>query len=249
MMKRAFALTAAAAVLAGLAAGPARADLMLVAPVDFDGTGLGSVNTILTITSPRNTTFEQGSVGRLPGNPNDVLMGDTLTGASQTLTRTIGSLGITSASNIRVIFNAVEPAGNDITLASLVLSIYDPAGNRLFSSGSVTCPSLGGACNFPNTFTGAGNSGFVFALTPEQAAQAQTFAFGAGFANNRIGLSASAGNANGGFGSATGGFETFFVANAGGRVVTPVPEPETYALMMAGLGALGFVARRRKLRK
>jgi hypothetical protein len=28
--------------------------------------------------------------------------------------------------------------------------------------------------------------------------------------------------------------------------VTPVPEPETYALMLAGLGAVGFVARRRR---
>ena len=27
--------------------------------------------------------------------------------------------------------------------------------------------------------------------------------------------------------------------------VTPVPEPETYAMMLAGLGALGFLARRR----
>lgn len=35
------------------------------------------------------------------------------------------------------------------------------------------------------------------------------------------------------------------VAN-GNLIAPPVPEPETYALMLAGLGALGFVARRRK---
>jgi hypothetical protein len=28
--------------------------------------------------------------------------------------------------------------------------------------------------------------------------------------------------------------------------VTAVPEPETYALFMAGLGLMGFIARRRK---
>ncbi|MGZ8260864.1 MAG: FxDxF family PEP-CTERM protein, partial [Caldimonas sp.] len=29
-------------------------------------------------------------------------------------------------------------------------------------------------------------------------------------------------------------------------VTTPIPEPETYALLLGGLGLMGFVARRRK---
>jgi PEP-CTERM motif len=35
-------------------------------------------------------------------------------------------------------------------------------------------------------------------------------------------------------------------ANAASGVFAPIPEPETYALMLAGLGALGFAARRRR---
>jgi hypothetical protein len=35
-------------------------------------------------------------------------------------------------------------------------------------------------------------------------------------------------------------------ANDAIGVFAPIPEPETYALMLAGLGALGFVARRRR---
>jgi hypothetical protein len=29
-------------------------------------------------------------------------------------------------------------------------------------------------------------------------------------------------------------------------VATPIPEPETYVMMMAGLGVVGFMARRRR---
>ncbi len=36
-------------------------------------------------------------------------------------------------------------------------------------------------------------------------------------------------------------------ASYGGNItVSPIPEPKTFALMLAGLGALGFVARRRR---
>jgi len=44
------------------------------------------------------------------------------------------------------------------------------------------------------------------------------------------------------------GLESFAWAVRPGDVATPVPEPEIYAMIMAGLGIIGFSARRRKYR-
>jgi hypothetical protein len=230
------ALTATAtAVLALSTMAPAHAMLVLQGPEDFDGTGLGAVDTILTLQSPANSTVEAGSVGRAVGDASDIITGDAMTGASQTQTLSFADVGVASATDIRVVFNALEPgnAANSITLEDLVLTIFSPTGTALFSSGAFT------PIDFADTFTGTGNSGFVFALDAVQAAAAQAAAFTGDFGANLFGLSASLSNA-------TGGFETFFVASADGTVTPPIPEPQTYALMLAGLGAVGFMAMRRR---
>jgi PEP-CTERM motif len=225
----------ATAVLALSALAPAHAMLVLQGPEDFQGTGLGAVNTILTLESPANSTVETGSVERMVGSTSDIISGDAKTGASQTQTLSFAEVGVSSAADIRVVFNALEPGNpaNGISLDDLVLTIYNSTGTELFNSGAFT------PISFADTLTGAGNSGFVFALDAVQAAAAQAAAFTGDFGSNLFGLSASLSNA-------TGGFETFFVASADGTVTPPIPEPQTYALMLAGLGAVGFMAMRRR---
>ena len=219
-------LVAAAAMLC--LAGAARADLTLVAPQDFQGTGLGSVNTVLTLQSPGNTTTETGSVAW--NGTMDVTGGDAKTGASQSLTRSFAELGVASASDLRVVFNALEPgSAQSVTLTSLTLNVYDNTGGVVFSA------STPQSYSFADTLTDAGNSGFVFALDSTEAAELQAV-----FAPSlRIGLTASAADA-------TGGFETFFVANS--PTVTPVPETSSLALLLGGLGCVVTLSRRRARR-
>jgi hypothetical protein len=204
----------------------AHASLVLVSPVDFGGTGLGAVNTILTVQAQGNGTTEAGAVSW--NGTTDIITGNAKTGASQTQTRTLGDLGVTSASTLRVVFNANESRNDlSISLDSLVLNIYSAAGALLFSSGPVSHL-------FSDITQGTGNSGYVFALDGAQAATAQSTAFSGAFQTNRVGLSTS-------LSLVSDGVETFFVANA-----PAVPEPGTLSLLASGMLGIFGVARRRK---
>ncbi|HYG13755.1 MAG TPA: PEP-CTERM sorting domain-containing protein [Methylophilaceae bacterium] len=221
--KRIFAIGATFALASAATSANA---LTFIGAQEFQGTGLGAVNTILTM---QNTGTETASVG-LDAGGNEVITGDAKTGASQTQVRSLGELGLTNAGDMRIVFNAVEPgpAGgvdNGITLDNLVLTIFDPSGAVLFTSDAFN------PIDFSSTFTGTGNSGFVFALSNSEINAAQA-AFTGDFSLNLVGLNATASQAS-------AGNETFFVATA------PIPEPSTYALMGAGLLGLAWIRRRK----
>ena len=216
----------------------ASATTILLGPNPESGTGLGTVLTVLTLTSPGSSSNETGCV-RPSGGGSSTTVGcgfvdaNVMTGAGQIGTPTLGEIGATTAADLRIVFNASEPgSAEDITLNNLVLTIYNSTGTQvLFTSG----PS--GPFVFPTTFSGTGNSGFLFGLDAIQAAQAQAAAFGTGFANNRIGLGASLSNA-------TGGLETFSVRAATQTV--PVPDGGS-AAMLLGMALMGLAGVRRMM--
>lgn len=222
-------LLAGMLVASGLfsAALPAQASLIYLADETISGSGLGAVNTVLTISSPSNSSTETGSV--IWNGTTDVKTGDVNT--AQTQTRTLAELGLSSSADLRVVFNAAEPASNAITLTDLVLYIFSAGGTQLFQSGAFT------PVQFNSTEVGTGSSGFVFGL---DAADIISAASAFTTASNRVGLLASATDA-------TGGQETFFIALAGnpGGPGNNVPEPSTTAILGLGLLGMGFAARRR----
>ena len=219
-------------VLLGLAAmltaTPASASLIYDGEVSLTGTGLGAVNTVLTIqeTGRGSDGEESGAVGW--NGTADVTSGpDVQTGASQTKT----ILAVGPAESLRVIFNPNEPGEADsqsISLDNLVLTLFSSTGESLFSSDPFT------QVVFPDAGQGTGLTGYSFKL---DAAQTLTFNLylattGAGA---RYGLSALASLAN-------GGPETFFIT----QEVSAVPLPAALPLLAGGLGGMGVLSWWRK---
>jgi len=239
MNKMTFHMTRTLAAIGLAVAASSSHALILAGPGDFQGTGLGAVNTVLTLTSPANSTTETASV--VWNGTTSTTTGNALTGASQSNTPTLGSLGVTSPSSLRIVLNAAEPANaTSLTVSSLALNIFSPTGANVFTSDPFTAQTLNAAD------LGIGSAGFVFQLSAAEIARAN----GAFSANNRIGLAAT-------INDATGGPETFFAVNfaaggggggtgTGGGSGNAVPEPSTVAIFGLGLAALGFMRRRNK---
>ncbi len=209
------------------------------------GSGLGTVSTILTMQSSGSGSLESGSVSRSGGadvksdtgvlaSGGTTTVGDVKTGASQTLTRTLGGNGITKASEIAIVFNATEPSGNSVTLTGLQMSVFD--GNTDIFDAHLAAPMT-----FATTFTGIGKQGFVFTLDTTEAAALQALLdarTAATVAALRIGLSASASDA-------TGGLETFNLATNVAPIAA-VPEPGTLLFAVTALAGLSLAAWRRR---
>jgi hypothetical protein len=250
MKLRAIALAAAAGVLT--LPGVASASLVFDSAIRAPAQGFGTAPRDLSLQATGQETFESGAVnytgsGIAFGTPiADALVhdGNGVTNQSGTSTMpnpladnqkygvpTIGSLGITSASQIGILFNATEPQGNEVNVIDLTLKFY--------TSGGTFLGAIDGSQDFPTSNPGNGVAGFTFVIDAGEQAYVNGL-LAAGGSGTTLALEASIQNFS-------GGPETFLIYNLG--VTAPVPEPGTYALILAGIGVVGFMARRRRTQR
>jgi hypothetical protein len=187
-----------------------------------------------------------------------------LTGAAQAHSGHLHSTGLSCNTN-NVMVTGFDPdalacsgafAGNDTpqqaeVLAQLAIDFGSILGSSATFSvlGKSDDANSGPFTSNPNNSTtgtltfDTAQTGF-FAITLKAADSFSTYLFNGGSTGLTSVQFSTAGTAVNQNGQAQGLSHATFIDIGG--TVTPIPEPETYALMLAGLGAVGFIARRRK---
>jgi LPXTG-motif cell wall-anchored protein len=256
-------LLAAAATASALFAMPqaASASLIFDSTINVTGQGFGNNPRLLTLQERgRGDDVQSGCVAANAGgsiaigsgaciSDSQVFMGNGLTnvGGDEVNPQsdnhkfgipTLGELGFQDASDIGLLFNAVEPGGaakNNVNVNDVTLKFYDSNGNLL--------AAIDGSQNFPTTETGNGRAGNVFVVDAEQQAFLNSTIFGlSDFSDIRIALEST-------ISAAQAGPESFSAINlgrsGGSTGGTPVPAPAGFGLFaLAAAGLIGF--RRRK---
>lgn len=152
--------------------------------------------------------------------------GDELPGASLTHTRTLSEIGISSPSDLRILFLPLEPVGGSIAVDDLVVGVFSPEGTSLYTSGPFTLLAVDGP---PPGHPAV----YVFRLDEAGLAAVADGAFSSPF--NRIGLAATVTYAG-------GGPERFMAVSAKSLDhPTPPETPEPAPASLVGLGLLIWV--------
>lgn len=133
---------------------------------------------------------------------------------------TLGSLGITSASQLVIVFDATEPAGNLITVDQLVLKFYSSSGVLL------QVHTLAAPVTFDTTTPGNGKTDYTFVPDAAQAQEAQAIVSPSARVAQESSLS-----------QVKAGPESFLCASSErlGVTIASIPEPTSLALMGAEL--------------
>jgi len=227
--------------------GGANASLVLSGQTDLTGQGFGNAPRLLTEQAHAANTTESGAMGILNGQIIDlqpgisdslVHDGNGVTNAGGDLANpltdnqkfgipTLGELGWTSGAHVNLLFNATEPSGDGVTINDVTLKFYN---------GNTVVGAIDGNFSLANTIVGNGQAGFLLTVDAAERTWLNQNIFALpGSSNFRIALEST-------ISGVAGGPESF------SAITQAVPEPQTYAMMLAGLGLLGF-ARIRRSRK